>query len=185
TNSEFFSINPSYNSGLDLSIAQPLLRGFGRDVTEFGIRIAGLDSEIAREGFLEQIVATLATAENAYWNLVATRHRLAVAEESLTLARQLHTDNQVRVDVGTLAPLELVQSEAGIATREEEIIRARGEIGDAEDVLRYLLDLDDARVWTLPLVPDTQPEVAPAAVDVAKALETALAARPELRRNEL
>jgi outer membrane protein TolC len=185
TNSQFFSINPSYNSGLDLSFSQPLLRNFGRDATEFGIRIAGLDSEMAREGFVEQIVATIASAENAYWNLVATRYRLEVAEESLSLAKQLHSDNQVRVDVGTLAPLELVQSEAGIATREEEIIRARGDIGDAEDALRYLLDLDEPRVWTLPLVPDTAPDVERFDFDVNHAIETAMASRPELAREQL
>lgn len=185
TNSQFFTINPSYNSGLDFSISQPLLRNFGRDATEFGLRIAALDSDIAREGFVEQVVATIANAETAYWNLVAARYRLEVAEESRALARQLHQNNQVRVDVGTLAPLELVASEAGIATREEEIIRARAAIGDAEDVLRYLIDVDDARVWTMPLVPDTAAETDYLEFDLEQALATALDSRPELAREQL
>lgn len=185
TNSQFFTINPSYNSGLDFSLSQPLLRNFGRDATEFGLRIAALDSDIAREGFVEQVVSTIAAAENAYWNLVAARFRLSVAEESLQLARQLHENNRVRVDVGTLAPLELVASEAGIATREEEIIRARAAIGDAEDVLRYLIDVDDARLWTMALVPETAAETEYLTFDLPEALATALDSRPELAREQL
>lgn len=185
TNSQFFTINPSYNSGLDFSISQPLLRNLGRDATEFGLRIAALDSDIAREGFVEQVVATIANAETAYWNLVAARFRLEVAEESRALARQLHENNRVRVDVGTLAPLELVASEAGIATREEEIIRARAAIGDAEDILRYLIDVDDTRAWTMPLVPDTAAETDYLEFDLEQALATALESRPELAREQL
>lgn len=185
TNSQFFTINPSYNSGLDFTLSQPLLRNFGRAATEFGLRIAALDSDIAREGFLEQVVATIANAETAYWNLVAARYRLGVAEESRALANQLHENNKVRVDVGTLAPLELVASEAGIATRDEEIIRARAAIGDAEDVLRYLINVDDPRFWTMPLVPDTAAETEYLSFDLSEALSTALDSRPELAREQL
>lgn len=185
TNSQFFTINPSYNSGLDFAFSQPLLRNLGRDVTEFGLRIAALDSDIAREGFVEQVVATIANAETAYWNLVAARYRLDVAEESRALANQLHENNRVRVDVGTLAPLELVASEAGIAVRDEEIIRARAAIGDAEDVLRYLISVDDARFWTMPLVPDTDAETEYLTFDLSEALSTALESRPELAREQL
>lgn len=185
TNSQFFSINPSYNSGLDVTLAQPLLRNFGRDATEFDIRVAEIDSEIAREVLVERIVATIVNAENAYWNLVAARFRLRVVEESLGIARQLHDNNRVRVDVGTLAPLELVSSESGIATRDEEIIRARAAIGDAEDVLRYLLDLDDPGIWSLPVIPDTEAATDYASVEIEQSLAAALENRPELARQEL
>jgi len=185
TNSQFSTFNPSYDSGLFLSFSQPLLRNFGREATETGIRLAALDSDIARETFLAQVVATIGNAETAYWNLVAARYRLGVAEESLALARQLHDNNRVRVDVGTLAPLELVSSETGIATREEEIIRARAAIGDAEDVLRFLINVDDRRFWTMPLVPDTEAETEFLPVDMAEALATAVESRPELASEQL
>jgi outer membrane protein TolC len=180
TNSQFYLLNPSYSSGLDLSFAQPLLRGFGREQTETGIRVARLQSDQAREAFIERVVATVRQAEVAYWNLVRARYQLKVAEESLKLAQQLHNDNKVRVQVGTLAPLELASSEAGIATRQEEIIRAQGAVGDAEDILRYLLNLDDPKTWSLPMVPDTAVETQPASVELDSALTTALESRPEL-----
>lgn len=185
TNSEFALLNPSYSSGFDLTIRQPLLRGFGRDATDFEIQVARLRSDVAREGFLEQVIATVQRAEFAYWNLVGERFRLRVAEESLALARQLHENNRIRVDVGTLAPLELASSEAGIATREEEIIRTRGAIGDAEDILRYLLNLDDERTWALPIVPETEVRTEPLTVALEESLATALESRPELARERV
>lgn len=185
TNSQFFLLNPSYSSGLDLSLRQPLLRGFGRDATEFEIQVARLQSDVAREGFLEQVIATVQRAENAYWSLVGARYRLRVAEESLALARQLHENNRIRVDVGTLAPLELASSEAGIATRQEEIIRTRGAIGDAEDLLRYLLNLDDERTWALPILPETEIRTEPLSVTLEESLASALQSRPELSREHV
>ncbi|HSM13620.1 MAG TPA: TolC family protein [Thermoanaerobaculia bacterium] len=180
TNSQFAILNPSYSSGIDFSLSQPLLRGFGRSQTEFGIRIAEFQSDAARATFLQQVSTTIQNAENAYWNLVTAQANLRVAEESLRLAQQLHEDNEIRVDVGTLAPLELVQSEAGVATRQEEIIRARAAIGDAEDVLRYLIDIRNQAAWKLPIVAETPAETEPIAIDVEQGIETARQSRPEL-----
>jgi outer membrane protein TolC len=185
TNSIFFDLNPSYSSGLDFSLSQPLLRNFGKGATEFALTIARLDSGQSREAFTEQVILTLQLVENAYWLLVEAKEQLKVAEESRRLATQLHENNKVRVDVGTLAPLELVSSEAGIATREEEVIRARAAVGNAEDVLKTLLRLEGDAAWAAPVVLETTPEIDAPEVVLDAALETAMASRPELERQRL
>jgi outer membrane protein TolC len=93
--------------------------------------------------------------------------------------------NQIRVDVGTLAPLELVQSEVGIATREEDIIRAGAAVEDAADSLRRLLNVDEGRLWELAIVPDTSPETERVAIDVAAAMAAARQERPDLESQRL
>lgn len=185
SNSSFANLNPSYRVDFDLSFRQPLLRDFGKMNTERFIRIARTNVNISRESFEAQVVATLQSVEDAYWNLVEAEAQLGVAEESLALAEQLHGQNQIRVEVGTLAPLELVQSEAGIAIRQEEIIRARGLVGDSEDVLRQLMNLRDADLWSLKLVLETDPERDEVKIDIEEAIATALAERPELRSKRL
>ncbi|MGE0639117.1 MAG: TolC family protein [Thermoanaerobaculia bacterium] len=185
TNSQFSLLNPQFTSGLDLSLTQPLLRGFGRSATEYGIEVANLNSDISRQQFEAQLTSLVQRVSNAYWNLVAARYELVVAEESLALAKELHENNQVRVDVGTLAPLELVSSEAGIATREEAIIRARGVIGDAEDLLFFFLNVDQGDAWSLSIVPDTEAKMDAVDVDLDESIRTALAARPETATQEL
>jgi len=185
TNSRFSLLNPSFSSALDLSYTQPLLRGFGRSATNYGIEVAKVGSEISQQAFVGEVISTIQNVENAYWNLVAARYALVVAEESRTLAEELHANNKVRVDVGTLAPLELVQSEAQIATREEAIIRARGVVGDAEDLLFFFLNVDQGDAWSKAIVPDTEAIIEHPQVDLAESIRTALDSRPEILSQQL
>ena len=166
TNSTFALLNPSFNVDLDFRFVQPLLRNAGREVVESGIRVARNNVEISRENFELQVIGVLQLVDDAYWSLVEAQAQLEVAEESLDLAEKLHEQNRVRVEVGTLAPLELITSEAGIATRKEEIIRARAAVGDAEDLLRQLLNLNETEIWAAAIAPETDPEMTPIALDV-------------------
>ncbi len=185
TNSSFSLLNPSFDSGLDLSFTQPLMRGLGRAATEYGIEVARVSSDISQQQFVFEVISTIQNVENSYWNLVAARYALVVAEDSLKLADELHSNNKVRVDVGTLAPLELVQSEAQIATRQEAIIRARGVVGDAEDLLFFYLNVDQGEAWSKTIVPDTEAIIDHPQVDLAEAIRTALATRPEIITQQL
>lgn len=177
-------INPTFSSSLDLQFDQPLLQGFGALPTRRGIRLARLDNDISLEQLEQQASQTILDVENAYWSLIDAREQLVVAREARALAQELHERNEIEVEVGTRAPLELVQSEATIALREEEIILAETTLGDAEDELRRLLNLPpDA--WTVPIEPTTEAEVPPLTIDLDEAIETAMAERPELASQRL
>ncbi|HUF79291.1 MAG TPA: TolC family protein [Thermoanaerobaculia bacterium] len=180
TNSQNVFRNPLYSTRTDLSYSQPLLRGFGRLPTERRIMVARVAAAQSTELFEQRLAEAVNSVELAYWNLVEARNQLVVAQESLGLAQVLHDQNQVRVDVGTLAPLELISSEAGIANREEDIIRAEATIGDAEDQLRLLLHLDQGELWDRPIVPVTDPETPRVELDLEDSIRTALSQRPEI-----
>ncbi|MGD2115520.1 MAG: TolC family protein [Acidobacteriota bacterium] len=180
TNSRNVFLNPFYQAGTDLTYTQPLLRNFGTLPTERNILVARAQQTQSMEIVEQQVATTIQEVEIAYWDLVEARNQLVVAQEALRLAQTLHEQNRIRVEVGTLAPLELVQSEAGIAGREEDIIRAEAAIGDAADRLRQLLNLDEGRLWELPIVPETDPESERISVDVNEAIQTALQERPEI-----
>lgn len=184
TNDEFALINPAFRSGLTVGYTQPLLEGFGRTVARNEILVAQQNREIGRGEFEAQVIATAQEVANAYWGLVEARQQLGVAQEALALAEELHEQNKIRVDVGTLAPLELVQSEAGVATQREEIIRARTAVGDAADQLRLLLNLEQGPLWTAELIPETEPSTEPIEIDLQGALATARQARVELAIQE-
>ena len=184
-NLAFSRFNPEYNSDLAFSFNQPLLRGFGRLATERDLLVARNRSQASREDFENQLVLTVQDVIDAYWNLVGARQQLIVAEESMKLARELHDRNRIQVEVGTMAPLELVQSEAAIAEREEGIITAQSALGDAEDILRRLLNLPEGELWSTEIRPATDPAIQHTPIDVAAAIQTALAERPELRGVQL
>ena len=185
TNSDFAFVNPSFNSALDLTFQQPLLRNFGRDATEYAIDVAKATTDISDADFEAQLVLVVQRVSNAYWTLVAARSALDVAQESLGLAKELDQNNRVRVDVGTLAPLELVQSEAGIAAREEDIIRARAAIGDAEDLLFFFLNIEQGDAWSRQIVPDTPELLEREVFPLDESIRKALAERPEMHGQDV
>lgn len=181
----FATVNPSFRSGLTFTYNQPLLRDFGRLATERNLLVARNRSEASREEFERLVVVSVQDVIDAYWNLVGARQQLIVAQESMSLARELHDRNRIQVEVGTMAPLELVQSEAAIAEREEGIITAQSAVGDAEDALRRLLNLPEGPLWSAEIRPATDPTVQHTPIDVAAAIQTALAERPEVRFQQL
>ncbi|HEX6198864.1 MAG TPA: TolC family protein, partial [Thermoanaerobaculia bacterium] len=180
TNSQNVFLNPLFSTTADLTYTQPLLRGFGQLATERNILVARASTAQSVEFFEQQVSQVIRDVEQAYWDLVEARNQLVVAQEAARLAQVLHEQNEVRVDVGTLAPLELIQSEAGIAAREEDIIRAEAAIGDAADRLRLLLNLESGPYWDAAIVPATDPETERLTIDLGEAIETALSERPEV-----
>lgn len=181
TNSRDIAIDPVYSGSAAFEFTQPLLRDFGRAVTDRGILVARINSDISRDLFEQRVSEILLQVEEAYWRLVEAREQLVVARESLDLAQELHDRNRIQVDVGTLAPIELVQSEATIALRQEEIITAGARMRDSADELMRLLNLPDAMTNGLEVEPITDPGAEQVEIDVEEAIRVALEERPEVR----
>jgi outer membrane protein TolC len=186
SNSNQATLPSSFSSGLSFEFVQPLLRNYGRYFNERNILVAQVNSQLSRQDFELQVTTVSQQVVNAYWNLVNAREQLGVAQQSLQLARDLHERNRIEVEVGTRAVLELTQSDAAIATRESDIIQAASAVGDAEDVLRQLLNLPPGPLWSTTIVPTTPPQTdEKVTVNVDEALRIALAQRPELRSQDL
>jgi len=187
TNASLNTIGTSfYTSGFTFSYVQPLLRGFGREAFEHGLLVAQNASGVSQATFFAQLTANLQQVINAYWSVVNAQGQLVVAQDALGLARELHERNKIQVQVGTLAPLDLVQSQANIATSEEGIISAQEQIGNAEDQLRRLLDVPPGDLWKADIKPLTDARTDQRlTIDLDQAIAQALKNRPELRSQEL
>ena len=182
----FFIFNgvPLYQPTVNFTLTQPLLQGFGSTVTDQGILLALNTSSSNRVQFELQAVTISVLVIDAYWNLVNARESLVVAQESLQLARDLNERNIIQVQVGTLAPLEIVQSQAAIATREQGIITAQQAIGDAADALRLAMNLPQD-LWQYDILPTTPPESDTIQIDLDESIKTALDNRVEVKQENL
>jgi outer membrane protein TolC len=185
TNSAFYFLNPSYDSDFYLGLSQPLLRGFGVDVNRTGIEVARRSGEISRLEFERIVIGTLQAVESAYWNLVYQRDNLTVTERSLSLANDLLQQTQTRVRIGTSAPIDIVQSEATVATREQEIIVAQHAVDEAEDLLKRLMGFENAEDWRSRIVPLDSLEIVPTSPDLDESITRAFAKRLELQQSTL
>ena len=180
TNSSFVFVNPSYSSSLTLALNQPLLRNFGPTVTNWTIRIARDSRDSSYQTFLRSVQTTVNNVEQAYWDLVYAIQNLAVKKESLTIAQDLNRITQIKINVGSLAPIEITQTEVGIATAEQDIITAEGLIGDAQDRLIRVINVDPLRWSTTPIAPTDQVRAEDVKIDVEAGTRTALMRRPEV-----
>ncbi len=185
TNSQFFFLNPRWNTNLNVTLKQPLLNGFGTLVNRAAIVIARNNRAQTSEAFTLQVMNTLSKVENAYWDLVAARKAVAVKEESLKLAERLLDETRQRVRVGTLAPIDLVQPKATVAARKQTLIAAQNVAENAEDALKALLGFDQPAEWNIRIKTAGKlktPAVHPA---LSASIEKALKHRPDIHQELL
>ncbi len=185
TNSEFFFLNPRWDANIRATLTQPLLNGFGTTANRSAIIIAENLRDQTAIGFEVQVIELLNNVEQAYWELVATREAIAVTEQSLALAERLLEETRQRVEVGTSAPIDMVQSQATVATRKQELIYANNAAANAEDNLKGLLGFDLPREWQIRIETTDSYEIKPVLPNLEKSIETALDKRPAILQQEL
>jgi outer membrane protein TolC len=173
--------NPQLDSGLSGSYTQPLLRNFSIDSTRQNLLVSQKRQEIADVQLRQTLTQTTRVVRNAYFDLVNAIAGLDVAQQSLDLARTSLQNNQRRVEVGTMAPIDIVQAEAEVAANEESVIVAEGQIRTAEDRLRTLvMNPTQPDFWTTKLVPSDQPTLTPQPIDLDAAIANALENRTDI-----
>jgi outer membrane protein len=183
TNNPITSFDPSFQSGFQAAFSQPLLRDRAIDSVRHQYAVAKRNQESSDLRFQETVVQTVAAVKQAYWTLKATRANVAVQERSLELARELARENKLRVDAGQVPPLDLVQAEAEVAQRRENLIRANTAADDAEDGLRRLIvQPDDVAFWRVRLDAVEEPSALGALPDIDAAVARALNERYDLAR---
>jgi outer membrane protein len=131
--------NPVTNSYLDLNLTQRLLQGFGTAVNSRNIRIAKNNVHLADLVFRQQVTNTVANIIGLYWDLVAYNEDVAVKRQALELSRKLYDDNKKQVDIGTLAPIEIVRAEAEVAAREQDLTTSETNVLQQETIVKNAL----------------------------------------------
>jgi outer membrane protein len=175
--------SPELNSHLNFTATQPLLRNFRIDSFRQQLLLSRVSSDTADLGLQQRITQTSRNVRLAYYNLLGAVAGLNVAQQSLDLARQQLKQNQTRVDVGTMAPIDIVAAEAEVASNEEGVIVQQAAIETAEDQLRSLvMNPSQPGFWTARFSPSEQPTLSPQAIDVDAAVKTALANRTDLQQ---
>jgi outer membrane protein TolC len=181
----FATRNPVLNANVNAIYIQPLLRGFRIDGTRSQLQVTHLTQEMSEIALRGTIVRTLANVRNAYWDLVFAIEAADVAGRSLSLATKLVEDNRARVEVGAMAPLDVVQAQAEEATRRQVLTRADAERRTAELALkRLIVNGTDDPFWTAAINPVDRPTYTTEALDVAGAVKQALTNRTDLQQSQ-
>ena len=159
--------DPFVQSNFVFVASQQLLNGFGLLANERYIRIAKVNKSIADQALIQQVITSITAVGNAYWELVFARGNVEVAKEEIALADKTYSDNKKQVDVGTLAPLEIVQAEAQVATAQQALIVAQTTVLQDQLTLLNLIakDPNSPVLRTVEIIPTDNADVAPPEVE--------------------
>ncbi|GHC11166.1 hypothetical protein GCM10007047_30590 [Cerasicoccus arenae] len=141
TNSTNALLNPDFSSRLGFEVRQPLLAGFGEAVNLAAVTRAQIGLRSSRLTVRREVLDLIANVEIAYWNLAAARQRQALFISNLRLAKSLLEENIERERVGLATRLDVLQAEASLAARSEEVILSQETADNAEDRLRSVLGI--------------------------------------------
>ncbi len=178
-------LNPYWRASLTASVSQPLLRNFGLLPNTRLIRIARNNQDISQHLFEQQVVQLVNQVQNLYWDLVFAGKDVEVRKKSLDLAVKTNEDNKRMAEIGTLAPIDVVQSEAEIANRRELLIRAEYSLAQMEDQMKKLISsLGDPGRVAVRIVPldslATMDDYRD--FDLVQAVSYAIEQRPEIKQ---
>jgi outer membrane protein len=186
TNLAGSTFSTGFNTTWQVTFIQPLLRNMGRKSSRYLILVGRNDVGANGSIFRQSVLDTLSAAERAYWDLNFALMDLKTKRASLQLAKDFLEQNRIKVRVGTLAPIEITQAEAGVADREEGVILAENAVRTAEDALRRVMNVPrDSPMWSKAIRPSDAPPLEEVTPDMEASVAAAEKNRPDLEQARL
>jgi outer membrane protein TolC len=181
TSSLTATVNPQYTPTWSAVYTQPLLRNFRIDPTRQQLMVTRINQEISDIQLQQTIINTLADVRNAYWDYVFAVQSVEVARQSLALAEELLRNNQTKVEIGTMAPIDVVQAQSQAAQQRQALVTAEGTRRTAEIALkRLIVSGTQDLLWTSVIEPVDRPDFRPEPVDLGAATQRALSTRTDV-----
>ncbi|MHC4165133.1 MAG: TolC family protein, partial [Planctomycetota bacterium] len=184
TNSTFSTINPAYDTALELQLMVPLLRGRGRSAQEADLRSTQAAAQGARFLLVDEAMRLIDEVATGYWTLLALQERVRVLEKSVEVARDIEETERrkARPAIGRSTELDVTTAKAETKRRETALIQGRLDAANASDDLRLLVlpftgGPDDRVVLVAVMTPKDLGAIPP----LERLVETALARRPDLK----
>jgi outer membrane protein len=181
SNSNNVLFNPQFQSNWTFQYNQPLLRNLHIDSTRQTIAVSKINRDISDVQLQATITNTVSNVRDAYWDYVYATQAVQVAQQSVDLANKLVQDNQTRVQVGTMAPIDVVTAQSQAATAQQALVAAQStERTDEIALKRLIVSGTEDPNWNAHLDPVDRPDFQAVSVDIADAVRKALSQRTDL-----
>ena len=181
--------NPAVQSTMTFTVSQPLLHGFGMLVNTRFILEAKNTLKVAGSIFAQQVMTTIAAVSNDYWELVFARENVKVQQAAVAVSTKLYEDNKKQLEIGTMAPLDVLTAESQLATDQQNLIVAQTTKLQQETVLLIALTKDPlaGNLKGIEVVPTTPIGIPDVTENIAleDAVNEAWQKRPEIRQADL
>ena len=155
TNSQRSNFSPQLQSNFRAQLTQHLLQGFGPSINGRFILEAKNNRRITDSSFRQQIIYTVSQVETIYWALVSAYEDEQAKERALAQSTQLTADNRKQLEIGTLAPLDVVNSDATVASDKQALIASQSNLEYQQLIMKQAVarNLNDPQLSTAPVIP--------------------------------
>ncbi len=155
TNNSFNSFSPQIAPTFRATATQHLLQGFGWGINGRFILQAKNDRRITDSAFRQQVLYTVNQVENIYWGLVSAYEDEQAKERALGQSTQLTADNRKQLEIGTLAPLDVVNSDSTVASDKQALIASKSNLEYQQLIMKQAIarTLNDPQLSSAPVIP--------------------------------
>ena len=172
-----------YENSLTFNYQQPIMKNFGTDINTTAIKIAQKNRNVSLSELRSTVITVVTDVKTTYWDLVNAIAELEAKRVSLQLAEDLVKINEAQVNVGTLAPIEVLQAKTQAASRRVAVTTAELAVQNTEDQLKRLLNFaEDDPVWQAAIVATDAPTEVAQDISLEESIEIALENREELKQ---
>jgi outer membrane protein len=189
TNSQFTTFSPALTPSFRATLTQHLLQGFGIVPNKRFIIIAKNNRNLSDVAFRLQIITTVDQIQNIYWDLVNAYENVKVQQDALALAEKTLSDNKKQVEIGTLAPIEIVRAQSQVATNQQSLIVAQTNLELQQLLMKNALSrtLADPKIIDAEVIPTDTMRIPPQETPLSSQnlINDALQHRPELAESRI
>jgi outer membrane protein TolC len=155
TDNPFTSYSPDITTSFRATATQHLLQGFGWGINGRFIVQAKNDRRITDSAFRQQLLYTVNQVENIYWGLVSAYEDEQAKERALAQSTQLTQDNRRQLQIGTLAPLDVVNSDSAVATDRQALVASKSNLEYQQLIMKQAIarNLEDPALTNAPVIP--------------------------------
>ncbi len=186
SNEAFSFYNPNWSTSASVTFTQPLWRNLLIDQNRGNLKIRKLDLENSNISFKRTVTSNISRIQQQYWDLVSAIRNYEIQRNSLRLSQRNLRDIRKKVEVGTLAPIEITQANYQVAQTRLRLINAEDTIHRQMNNMRQYISGDrNNQIWAKVIVPTDTPDFQEYRIDETTAIETAMKNRPELLQSDL
>jgi outer membrane protein TolC len=190
SNSYFELYSPSLTSTFTATITQHLLQGRGFFINNRFIIEAKRNRQITDSAFRQQVLYTVNQVENIYWGLVGAYEDVLAKQQALDQSQRLAADNRKQVQIGTLAPLDVVNADASVASDQQNLVSAQTTLEYQQLIMKQAIarNLSDPVLSSAPVVPTDRVSLEPVPEEsepVETLVQQAFVNRPEIEQGQL
>lgn len=180
------NLSTLYSPSLTFQLSQPLFKNFGIDQARYQIKVYKKTLDLNDAQFRQKVIQIISQVQQAYWDLSLAIKNEGVQRESVGLAETFLNNTKRQVEVGTLAPIAVVEAATSLESRRQAVFQAMNQVGIAENTLKNLTASGpNDELWSSVIEPVEPFEIKPVSIPVADAIKLAHENRPEISQQNL